>query len=176
MNETKSNIFLNEISNNLTKVSNNILKMKPLIVTLRFSQIKLQKAVDLDLSTSEIIGIAEEKLNVCINGCLSFSASVNGRSNKVSIIEQYRKNILHPLDGVMAILIVIQNSLKSDLLWLKEGVNIDNKLECISAIESIIKTANMIVNMLNEKISESLYMDFNRLKDSFVEELESVEN
>lgn len=176
MNETKPNIFLNKISNNLVKTSNNILKMKHLIVTLRLSQKGLQDIVDLDCSNSQVIEIAEEKINACINGCLNLSTIINSQSNEDSIIEQYKNNILNPLDGAMAICVVIKNSLDSNLSWYKGKEKIENNAKCIYLIESTSQTADMIWDILNEQISDSLYDDFNEMKRCFNKELEVETN
>lgn len=171
MNEIKSNVFNNEISKNLVKVLNNLLKIKPLIITLKNSQIELQNKAGFDLSTSDVIEIGEEKLNACANGCQNIASILNDEIENDSKLENFEKTILHPLDGAMSILIVIQDSLKQDALYFENKDDINNNIECVTGIESNIDSANMIWNLLNEQVSETLYENYYKLEKELKEEL-----
>jgi len=173
MNETKSNIFLSEVSKNLSDKANHILKIKDQISVLSQSLSFFIQGTNYCDESSVVIDIAKENLIICANGCLNTSIMLNQNNDLKIVFDNYKKNIINPLHNAMSILIVTLDALNYNVDVITENDNLqaEKREKYLTMIGSNSTMIDSTWDMLNEQILEPLYEDFNKLEKVINEEL-----
>lgn len=176
MNEIKPNIFLSEVSKNLTDKANHILKIKDQISVLSQSLSFFIQKSNYCYESSVVIDIAKENLIICCNGCLNTSIMINLNDNLKIVFDNYKKNIINPLHNAMSILIVMLDALKynADVIAENDKLQTEKRENFLAAIGSNSTMIDSTWDLLNEQILEPLYEDFNKLEKMVNVELENA--